>query len=191
VRWFGTNTDVTEDREHEAALREASERVELSLDAGAILGTWVWSVQNDRLTGDERFARFLGLDPERCRAGFPQAEVMAAILPEDRPQVRAAVEAVLESGGSFSAEYRVRLQDGAVRWVEANGRCELDADGRAVRFPGVLLASTRASRRRPVSGQASATRARRNVCSRRCSKPSQPRSTSRTPRGACRSRTGR
>lgn len=139
VRWFGTNTDVTDSLEKEKALREASERVELSLDAGAILGTWVWSLPDDRLTTDERFAAFLGLDPERCRAGFPQREVMAAILPEDEPQVRAAVEAVLESGGSFSAEYRVRLPDGTLRWVEANGRCELDAEGRAVRFPGVLL----------------------------------------------------
>src|SRR5690606_34068368 len=32
-----------------------------------------------------------------------------------------------------------RQRGGAYRWIEANGRVELGAEGRAVRFPGVLL----------------------------------------------------
>ena len=54
----------------EAKALEQAERVQLALDAGAIIGTWVWNVQANRIVGDERFARAFGLDPERCRAGL-------------------------------------------------------------------------------------------------------------------------
>jgi PAS domain-containing protein len=47
--------------ETEVALREAGERVELALEAGAIVGTWVWDIQADRFTGDDRFARTFSL----------------------------------------------------------------------------------------------------------------------------------
>ncbi len=33
----------------------------------------------------------------------------------------------------------MRQPDGAWLWIEANGHCELDADGRALRFPGALF----------------------------------------------------
>jgi signal transduction histidine kinase len=45
----------------------------------------------------------------------------------------------LQRGGPFRSEYRVRGQDGVYRWIEANGRADLDAEGAAVRFPGVLI----------------------------------------------------
>lgn len=42
-------------------------------------------------------------------------------------------------GGAYRCEYRVRQHDGSYRWVEANGRAELNQDGLAVGFPGVLM----------------------------------------------------
>jgi hypothetical protein len=86
-----TFQDVTEEYERRGALREAAERVQLALDAGAIVGTWVWDVQADVLTADELFARTFGLDPERCRTGFSAAEPMVSVHPADRAGVEAAV----------------------------------------------------------------------------------------------------
>jgi len=42
-------------------------------------------------------------------------------------------------GGPYAHQYRVRREDGRYYWIEANGRVELDADGKGVRFPGVLI----------------------------------------------------
>lgn len=131
--------DITERVRAEAELREASERIRLALDAGAILGTWVWDVRRDRLTADARFAQCFGLDEDLCRAGLPLDRVTASIHPEDRPRVADAIQAALIRGGPYLCQYRVRQPDGAFRWIEANGRVELDADGVAVRFPGVIL----------------------------------------------------
>lgn len=131
--------DITEQRllDQEAAL--SAERVQLALDAGAIIGTWVWFVAENRIVADERFAASFGLDPVYCRAGMPLETVAASIHPADWPRVEASLGEALARGGPFRTEYRVRQLDGKFRWIEANGRIELDETGKAVRFPGVLL----------------------------------------------------
>jgi signal transduction histidine kinase len=126
-------------RSSEALAREQAERVQLALDAGAIIGTWVWDIPNDRLIADERFARSFNLSPEECRAGLPLAKVMESIHEEDQPGVARSIADALQSGGAYRCEYRVRQQDGGYRWVEANGRVDLGPDGAPIRFPGILI----------------------------------------------------
>ena len=123
----------------EAIARAQAERVQLALDAGAIIGTWVWDVQANHFVGGERFARSFGLDPERCRAGIPLEEVMASVHEDDRARVEDEIGAALRRGGPYRCEYRVRQHDGVFRWIEANGRVDQDASGAAIRFPGVLI----------------------------------------------------
>ncbi|WP_225421122.1 PAS domain-containing protein [Sphingomonas parva] len=131
--------DVTERHRTTALASQAAERVQLALDAGAIIGTWVWDVQADLFFADDRFAASFDVDPERCREGLPLAEVAASIHDDDADRVEAAIAEALERGGAYRCEYRVRQQDGAYRWVEANGRVERAPDGTPLRFPGVLL----------------------------------------------------
>lgn len=145
-RMIGLNFDVTERRETQEALAAsgraaqlAAERVQLALDAGAIIGTWIWDLPTDRFTADERFARSFGLDPAVCEAGLGIEAVVASVHPDDKPRLMDAIAEALERGGHYSCEYRVRQHDGRYRWIEANGRVDLAPDGTALRFPGVLL----------------------------------------------------
>ena len=119
--------------------RDASERLRLALDAGAIVGTWVWDVPANMFVADERFAKSFGLSPDLCRSGLPLEQVTASIHVEDRVRVGAAIQEALAVGGPYRSEYRVLQHDGVYRWIEANGRVELDGQGNAIRFPGVLL----------------------------------------------------
>lgn len=123
----------------EALAREQAERAQLALDAGAIIGIWIWNVQDDRIFGDERFARSFDLDAELCRRGLPLDQVVVSIHDDDRDRVNAEIGRALERGGSYRCEYRVRQHDGSYRWIEANGRVDLDERGKALRFPGVLI----------------------------------------------------
>jgi len=116
-----------------------SERLQLALDAGAIIGTWVWDIPSDLVTADERFSRSFGLCAERCRAGIPITEAFGSIHPDDLARVSRDIHKAMARGGAYRCEYRVRQDDGNYRWVEANGRAELNEDGEAVRFPGVLM----------------------------------------------------
>lgn len=120
-------------------LELAQERVELALAAGAIIGTWIWHVPTDTITADDRFARAFGLDPDRCREGMSLSEATNSVHPDDLDRVTTLIDATLRAGGVYRAEYRARHADGNYRWVEASGLCELDEDGKPLRFPGVLL----------------------------------------------------
>ncbi len=126
-------------RASEVKALEQAERVQLALDAGAIIGTWIWNVKTDRVFGDELFARAFDVDPERSRSGVSLAEVAASIHAEDRDRVVGEIGEALQRGGPFRSEYRVRQHDGVYRWIEANGRVDLDANGEAIRSPGVLI----------------------------------------------------
>ena len=134
-----TFSDRTESLRAENALRSANERFSLVLNSGAIVGSWVWEVQADCFTADERFAQTFLLDPGKLSTRVRMSEIMQAIHPEDQAHVTALIERALIQGGAYRAEHRVRRQDGSWRWVEANGNLSFDEDGRPVRFPGVLI----------------------------------------------------
>ena len=139
TNWFGTNTDVTEQLETQQALQDTSERVQLALEAGAIIGTWVWDLPADRFTVDEQFAYNFGLDPAYGRAGLPLEQVIEPVHPDDKPGLLAAIDEVVGRGGPYAHQYRVRRRDGAYYWIEANGRVDFAPDGTPLRFPGVLI----------------------------------------------------
>ncbi|RMT65563.1 PAS protein [Pseudomonas coronafaciens pv. atropurpurea] len=119
--------------------QESAERLQLALDSGAVVGTWVWDVVADNLTGDERFARTFGLCPKLCAGGLPLNKVMFSIHPEDKASVQQAVEQALRNGTAYRYEYRVLHEDGVYRWVEASGRLERDINGNPIRSLGILL----------------------------------------------------
>ncbi len=121
----------------EAIAREQSERIQLALDSGAILGTWAWDVRNDVVSGDELFVRTFGLQPSP--SGWPLDAVVKSIHEDDRANVQDEIVAALQRGGTYRCEFRVRGQGGVFRWIEANGRVDLGVDHLPVRFPGVLI----------------------------------------------------
>lgn len=145
VRIVGINLDVTEQRnlfEGPSVVEErlsAAQRLELALEAGAILGTWHWDVPADVFVADERFAHAFDVEVERCLAGLPLSEVMASIHEQDRPRVSAAIQEALGRGGAYRCEYRVRRREGGWRWIEARGRVDMGRTGEPARFPGVLV----------------------------------------------------
>lgn len=131
--------DVTQRHDAEQALKREAERVQLALDAGAIIGTWDWDVKRDSFAVDERFAIAFGLDPKLGRAGLSLEQVISTVHPEDRAALKLAIEEVISRGGRYAHQYRVRRADGQYYWIEANGRVDRGDDGEFVRFPGVLL----------------------------------------------------
>jgi PAS domain S-box-containing protein len=120
------------------AAESASERINLALDSGTVLGTWVWDIPNDRVFGDERFARTFSVRETDAHDGLTFDMTIKAMHPEDVAHLREAVLGALSEGGPFRSEYRLRNGDDW-RWVEASGTVERDATGRPVRFPGVLI----------------------------------------------------
>lgn len=123
----------------EAAYRAENERVQLALNAGALLGSFVWDVQANVLSSDERFARTFCYPPDQPLDNLPIDITESRIHPDDLPRIKELTHYSVTQGGPYNAEYRVRREDGSYTWVLACGRCEFDACGQALRFPGVLI----------------------------------------------------
>ena len=134
-----TAVETTDSMRGEAALRESDERLQRALSVGLGIGTWDWDVQNDRVVADARFARLYGVDPEHAARGAPIEAFFSGMHPGDRERVQASIASALGSGADFYEEYRLVRPDGSERWVAAQGRCMLGAEGKAVRFPGVTF----------------------------------------------------
>lgn len=124
-----------------AAVRAAASQLshpEASLPiVNQLVGVWDWDVTNDLVYTDGRFARMFGVPAEEAAKGMPLQIWLDAIHPDDVDAVAADIERALH-GRLFSREYRV-MCGGNTNWVYARGKCTLDDNGRAVRFPGAIV----------------------------------------------------
>ena len=123
----------------QAALQASEARLELATKAAAV-GVWEW-----RLTTNEMI-----YSPEaRAICGFPADgpvtyEMVAAVThPDDFPHTSAQAARALDPQirDESPYEYRLKLADGQVRWVTANGRAVFETvDGVTVatRYVGTL-----------------------------------------------------
>jgi PAS domain S-box-containing protein len=136
--------DVTDQQRTESELRDIRSRMEAAL-AGAAIGTWTWDVCEDRFFADASLAKIFSLSPELAQGG-PLSQIVDSIHPHDRERVAELVNRAVESGQYYEADYRVVQPDGTYRWITARGQVERDADGRAIRFPGVVIDITERKR---------------------------------------------
>ncbi|WP_353474301.1 response regulator [Salipiger sp. H15] len=138
--------DISDRKRAEAELkasektsRENEQRVALALEAGAIVGTWVWHVPEDAFTVDEGLFSAMGLDRDRDASALKLDDITVHVHPEDKPRLNADVEAALREGGAYFQQFRVLREDRKYHWIEASGKVELDRNGKAVTFSGVLM----------------------------------------------------
>ncbi|MGE0228991.1 MAG: sensor histidine kinase [Dehalococcoidia bacterium] len=120
--------DAVERARAEAALREATGRLQLALEVGEI-GTATYLVSEDRLLWDRRAAELFGIEqPETAMEAMT-----ARVHPDDRPAFVEEQRTVLDSPSPTyhsEGQYRVIRPDGSVRWV--HGRVAIswdDGDG--------------------------------------------------------------
>ncbi|WP_377290518.1 PAS domain-containing protein [Rhizobium sp. SG2393] len=133
--------ETTKRVQAEQALAASREQMELALSSSSIVGTWDWLIPENRVETDKRFAALFGIDD-----GDPNQPIerfLNAIHPEDLERVKAAMTTAMETGATYSQEYRVRAADGTNRWLLAEGRPLLDDTGAAIRFPGVAVDITK------------------------------------------------
>ena len=117
-------------RRAEFELRESEQRMSL-VAAATGLGMWVQDIPRRTFWANPQQCALLGID---ASAPYDLERFLHAVHADDRGPVREAIARAMESGGEYDVRYRVPLANGAMRWVAARGRGEVDARGRPVRM---------------------------------------------------------
>lgn len=129
-----TNTNITDRKFSELALKESEAHLQLALDAGDA-GIWVWDIPTDKVFLDDRFAHFFGIQESHP---ISIMKVFDGIHPDDRDRANEDIDNALSGQGHYRSEYRV-VSEGKVRWLSARGRIERNEQHIAIRFSGVVL----------------------------------------------------
>jgi len=109
-------------------IERASAQRQLALDA-ARMGWWHYDPVKRYSRWDESYKKIFGF------VGYekPNDEILATRLhPDDLPGVWAKVEAALDpiNPQPYSAEYRINLPDGTMKWIEAYGTATFEGTGK-------------------------------------------------------------
>ena len=132
IRWFGTNTDVTEQREAEAARRIADQRFRRLVEASSAM---VWTTAADGRFGSEQpqWSEFTGQSTEELLGeGW-----VDAVHPDDRARTLSEWRLARETGGNFHTEQRIRNRLGDWRSMEVRAVPLRDDAGAICEWVGV------------------------------------------------------
>ena len=125
VRWLGTNTDISDRRDQEAALRRSERRFRSLTEASAAI-VWNTPASGEMREGQTPWARFTGQDVSQY-GGWGWLE---AVHPDDRAATAQVWADAVRDTRTYDVEHRVRRHDGEWRWMTARGVPVLDDDGR-------------------------------------------------------------
>ena len=132
--WQGFMLDITEAKKAEEALRKSEERYRLVARATDET-IWDSDILADEQIWNGAVETMFGYPPEQRTS---TAWWEDHIHPEDRERILASVDAALEGGEVWSAEYRFRRADGAYSTVVDRAYVVRDAEGRPVRMIGSM-----------------------------------------------------
>ena len=124
IRWFGTNTDITEIIRVEQELKESETRFRMFADS---MPQIVWAANaNGKLTYiNKAFYSYSGLSA----SDNINQEWIEIIHPEDREESIQEWNECIKSGREFNLEHRFRIRDGHYRWQLSRAVPLKDANG--------------------------------------------------------------
>jgi len=92
------------------------------------IGSWEWDVASGAVTWSDELYRIYGLEPRSRAITFDV--FLAALHPEDRPRIRAEIEAAVQRGGRFAYVERIVRPDGSERVLDTQGEVITDDGGK-------------------------------------------------------------
>lgn len=116
--------DLSKQKQHEKKAALLENRL-ANAQRIAKLGNWEWNIPSGDLWWSDEIYSIFGYDREEFGATYEA--FLAAVYPEDRAGVEAAVEKAISSRGLYSIRHRVIRPDGTIRIVQEQGEVECDS----------------------------------------------------------------
>ncbi len=122
-------------RRHYEALQRSEKRLS-EAQRIANLGNWEWDIETNDLHWSDEIYRIFGLDPGEI--GTTYVAFLNYIHPDDREDVKEAINEALRGGKPYSIEHRIVLPDDTTRIVHEQGVVTFNASGEPVRMVGTV-----------------------------------------------------
>ncbi len=134
VKWFGTCTDIDDQKRAEEALRESERRFRTLAEA---VPHMVWTAEPDGAIDyfNARATEYTGLTPEQLRGW----DWRSTLHPEDLPRCLELWTRSIATGELYEIEHRLRRFDGAYRWHLARALPLRDKSGRVTKWFGSCI----------------------------------------------------
>lgn len=132
-----TCTETTEAVLNLKKLKESEDLLKFAIDA-AELGTWDYSPQTGKFSGNQRLKNWFGIDKE---FEIDLSTAIEAIHVKDRTRVTKAIQDALKgvNGGKYDITYSiVNIKSKELKIVRALGRSWFNENGEVYRFNGTL-----------------------------------------------------
>lgn len=137
IRWFGTATDIHEQKLVQEKIKQAEERWRTTLEATEI-GTWEYNPADETFFLSDVAKKIRGFS-EEMESRFTMHR--ATFHPDDIDTVTSTLKEALDKAveDSFVLEYRVlHTTSGEWRWLRSIGRVILDEKGKPARILGIM-----------------------------------------------------
>jgi PAS domain S-box-containing protein len=143
VRWFGSSTDIDDQKGAEAALRKTTDelrRSEFYLAEGqrlAGIGSWSFTADGKREYWSAEHFNILGCDPARGVPPIPEF-LNNIVHPDDRERIKREIERMVAKGEGCDEKFRILHPQRGVRFVRSVGFPVFE-DGVLTRFAGTIM----------------------------------------------------
>lgn len=115
--------------------RDRDEFLRIALRANR-MGIWVWDLKRSSYRWSDEMFRMAGREPGSIEPSF---EAWTSVMhPEDADRVASARLETCVTGKDYIQRYRVVWPDKSIHWLESQGTCQRDSEGKVVRVLGVL-----------------------------------------------------
>lgn len=102
----------------------------------AKIGSWEWDIASGANQWSDEQCHIFGFEPGSVSPDYDF--FMNALLPEDRPKVRAALDDVIAGRTPYSIDCRIAAPDGAVKHIHCEGVVKRDPSGKPLRMAGTV-----------------------------------------------------
>jgi two-component system sensor histidine kinase/response regulator len=124
---------VIERRRARVQLGDSQARLGYTLQAARV-ANWEWDLATDQVRWSDNMAEIHGLPTSSVGRW---TELLETVHPDDRDGVWRAAQRAVTDCCQFHEEYRVRLPNGRVVWIESQGQVSCDEQNNPVRMGGI------------------------------------------------------
>lgn len=117
-------------------LRYRDDVLQMALNASS-MGLWVWDLEKEIVHRSDEVYRMVGCEPGAF--GSEPTAWLRFVHPDDVPALDDAFAKARSEGAEYHMQYRVRWPDGSIHWLESQGKCQRNAEGKLVRIVGVMV----------------------------------------------------